>query len=178
MRDWIPSYSRLWILNTDYRLNLKFILDIQRSLIYINSSRYQGEQVLAQFWLGSNHQSSRFTVFFFFRCVRISTRGLVRRLVGWSVGPSVMLSSKSIKNGLLRTLNDLDSAGRGKKRDEEEGGTRRKEGRGGRRDGEEGGTRRVKEWKSCQKMKNEKVAERRIIGLAGPCYKPFLLSSW
>ena len=57
-------------------------------------------------------------------------------LVGWSVGrlvgPSVMLSSKSLKNGLLRILNDLDSAGRGKKRDE------REEGR------EEGGTRRVK----------------------------------
>ena len=43
-----------------------------------------------------------------------------------------------MKNGLLRILNDLDSAGRGKKRnqeeggtrDEEEGGTRRKEGRG------------------------------------------------
>ena len=49
-----------------------------------------------------------------------------------------MLSSKLMKNGLLRVLNDLDSAGRGKKRDEEEGGMRRKEGRGGRRDGEEG----------------------------------------
>ena len=65
-------------------------------------------------------------------------------LVGWSVRPSVMLSSKLMKNGLLRVLNDLDSAGRGKKRDEEEGGMRRKEGQGGRRDGEEGGTRRVK----------------------------------
>ncbi len=47
-----------------------------------------------------------------------------------------MLSSKSMKNGILRILNDLDSAGRGKKdvpggrRDEEEGGTGRKEGRG------------------------------------------------
>ena len=51
---------------------------------------------------------------FFYRCVRISIRGLVRRLVGWSVGPSVMLSSKSMKNGLLRILNDLDSAGRRK----------------------------------------------------------------
>ncbi len=28
-----------------------------------------------------------------------------------------------MKNGLLRILNDFDSAGRGKKRDEEEGGT-------------------------------------------------------
>ena len=61
------------------------------------------------------------------------------------VRPSIMLLSKSMKNGLLRILNDLDSAGRGKKRDEEEEMTRRKEGRGGRRDGEEGGTRRVKE---------------------------------
>ena len=55
--------------------------------------------------------------------------------VGWSVGPLVgrlvMLSSKSLKNGLLQILNVLDSAGRGKR------GTR-KEGR------EEGGTRRVK----------------------------------
>ena len=60
--------------------------------------------------------------------------------VGWSVGSSVgrsvMLSSKSMKNGLLRILNDFVSAGRGKKRDEEEGGTRRKEGRGGRGDEE------------------------------------------
>ena len=50
-----------------------------------------------------------------------------------SVGPLVrwclMLLSKSMKNGLLRILNDLDSAGRGKKRGEE-GGTR------GRRDEE------------------------------------------
>ena len=60
------------------------------------------------------------------------------------VRPSVMLSSKSMKNGLLWILNDLDSAGRGGRRDEEEGGTRRKEGRGGRRNEEEGGTRRVK----------------------------------
>ena len=45
-----------------------------------------------------------------------------------------------MKNGLLRILNDLDIAGRGKKRDQEEGGTRGKEeGRGGRRrdEGEE-----------------------------------------
>ena len=55
-----------------------------------------------------------------------------------------MLSSKSMKNGLLRILNDLDSAGRGKKRDEEEEMTRRKEERGGRRDEEEGGKRRKK----------------------------------
>ena len=60
-----------------------------------------------------------------------------------------MLSSKSMKKGLLLILNDLDSAGRGKKRDEEEGGTMREEGRGRRRDGEEGGTRRVKKCKGC-----------------------------
>ena len=39
-----------------------------------------------------------------------------------------------MKNDLLRILND----GRGKKRDEEEGGTGRKEGLGGRRGGESG----------------------------------------
>jgi len=36
-----------------------------------------------------------------------------------------MLSSKLLKNGLLRILNDTDSAGRGKKRNEKEGVTRR-----------------------------------------------------
>ena len=50
-----------------------------------------------------------------------------------SVGPLVrwclMLLSKSMKNGLLRILNDLDRAGRRKRR-EEEGGTGRKVGRG------------------------------------------------
>ena len=75
---------------------------------------------------------------------RISIRGLVRPLVGWSVRPSVRrsvtLSSNSMKNGLLRILNDLDSAGRGRKRDGEEGGTRRKEGRGGRTNAEKGAT--------------------------------------
>ena len=64
--------------------------------------------------------------------------------VGRSVGPSVMLSSKSMKNGLLRILNDLDSAGQGKKRDKKEGGTRRKEGRGGRKNKESK--------KSCQRQ--------------------------
>ena len=62
------------------------------------------------------------------------------RSVGWlvrpSVRPSVMLLSKLMENGLLRILNDLDSAGRGKKRNQEEGGTRRKEERGGRKDEE------------------------------------------
>ena len=40
-----------------------------------------------------------------------------------------------MKDGLLQILNDTDCAGRGRKRDEEQGGTRRKEGRGGKRDG-------------------------------------------
>ncbi len=48
-----------------------------------------------------------------------------------------MLLSNWVKNGPLRILNDLDSAGRGGRKDKEEGGTRRKEGRGGRRDEEE-----------------------------------------
>ena len=56
-------------------------------------------------------------------------------LVGWLVHWLVMLLSKSMKNGLILILNDLDSAGLGKKRDggrrgEEEGGTGMKEGRG------------------------------------------------
>ena len=89
-----------------------------------------------------------FFLFTFFRCVRISIRGLVRWSVGWSVRPSVMLSSKSMKNGLLWILNDLDSAGRGKKKDEEEGGTKRKEGQGGRMDEE---SKRMKKL-----LKNEK----------------------
>ena len=59
-------------------------------------------------------------------------RPLVRR--------SVTLSSKSTKNGHLRILNDSDSAGRGRKRDEEEGGTRRKDVRVGRMDAEKGVT--------------------------------------
>ena len=41
-----------------------------------------------------------------------------------------------------QVLNDLNSARWGKKRDEEEGGARKKEGRGERKDGEEGGIRR------------------------------------
>ena len=57
---------------------------------------------------------------------RISTRGLVRLSVrpsvGWLVRRSVTLSSNSMKNGLLWILGDLDSAGRERKRDEEEGG--------------------------------------------------------
>ena len=56
--------------------------------------------------------------------------------------------------------------GQGGRRDEEEGGTRTKDERGGRREGREG--RRVEE---REKLKNEKVARGRIIGLAGPCCK-------
>ena len=77
---------------------------------------------------------------------------LIRRSVGWSVRRSVMLSSKSMKNGLLRILNDLDSAGQRGRRDEEEGGTRRKEEGGGRRNEEEGGTRGTRDEKN-EKMK-------------------------
>ena len=88
-----------------------------------------------------------------------------------------------MKNGLLRILNDLDSTGRGKKRDKEEGVTRRKKRQGGMRDGEEGGTGRKEGWggsrveesekneKVVKKDENEKVAKGRIIGLAGPCYE-------
>ena len=84
-----------------------------------------------------------------------------------------------MKNGLLWILNDLDSAGRGGKRDEEKGGMRRKgrnEGWGGTKDGrKEGrGVRRNEESekmiKLFKKIANEKVAEGRIIGLAGPCF--------
>ena len=70
-----------------------------------------------------------------------------------------MLSSKSMKNGLLRILNDLDSAGRGERRDEEEGGTRWKEERGGRRNEEEGGTTR-KEEQGTRRVDNGKVAKK------------------
>ena len=83
------------------------------------------------------------------RFLDASLRGLVRPSVGWCVGwlvgPSVRNTlSKSMNNGLLRNLNDVDSAGRGRKRDEEEGATRRKEGRGARSNKEEGATRKVK----------------------------------
>ena len=61
---------------------------------------------------------------------RPSVGWLVRLSVSWSV----MFPSKSMKNGLLRILSDLDLAGRGKKRDKKEGGMRRKEVREGRRD--------------------------------------------
>ncbi len=50
---------------------------------------------------------------------------------------------------------------------------RRNEGRRGRRDGEEGGE-SEKMNKLLKKMKNEKVAGGRIIGLAGPCLEIYL----
>ena len=54
-----------------------------------------------------------------------------------------------MKNSHLRILNDIDSAGRGRKgrgrkSDEQERGTRRKDGRGERSDVEEGAMRTVK----------------------------------
>ena len=65
----------------------------------------------------------------------------VRPLVRWSV----MLSSKLMKNGLLRIPTDSDRAGRGRKRNKEEGGTRRKEQRGGRSDKSER-MKKLKKW--------------------------------
>ncbi len=62
-----------------------------------------------------------------------------------------MLSSILVKNGILQILNYLVNAGRGRKRDEEEGRTRRKMEGGGRKDEEERGTRRAK-----KKVVNEK----------------------
>ena len=62
---------------------------------------------------------------------RISIRGVVR--------PPAFVTF-SVK----WSFSDLDSAGRGRKRDEEEGGTRRKDGRGERMDAEKGAMRRVK----------------------------------
>ena len=86
--------------------------------------------------------------------------------VGRSIGWSVMLSSKSMKNQLVRSLNDLDSAGRGKK--EGRGGRREGGGDGGRGAGRDKESEKMK--KLLKKMKNGKVAKGRIIGLAGPCY--------
>ena len=88
-----------------------------------------------------------------FECVRISIKGVVSRSIGpsfrRSVGRSVGNAFVKFYEKWIRILNDLHSAGRGRegrggRRNEEEGGTRRKEGWGGRRDGEEGGTRRLK----------------------------------
>ena len=94
---------------------------------------------------------------------RISIRGLVRPLVHPLVRRSVTLSSKSMKNGLLRIQSDSHSAGRGRERNKEEVGTRRKEGQGGNNEESE------KKENVVKKMKNEKVAKGRTIGLAGPC---------
>ena len=58
-----------------------------------------------------------------------------------------------MKNGLLWILNDLVSAGRGGRRDEEEGGMRRMEGRGGRRQEDSEKMKKV-----VKKTKNEKVS--------------------
>ena len=80
-------------------------------------------------------------------------------LVRWLVRWYVTLSSKLMKNRLLRILNDLDSDGRGRKRDEEEGWTRRKEEEGGTRRKEGGGERRSEESEKMKKLlKKNKVA--------------------
>ena len=66
-----------------------------------------------------------------FRCVLASLYEAlsVRPSVGPSVRPSVRNALVKLgKNGFIRILNDLDNAGRGGRRDEEEVGTRRKEG--------------------------------------------------
>ena len=111
---------------------------------------------------------------------RISIRGLVRPLVGPSVGRSVTLSSKSMKNGLLWILSDWDSAGRGRKRNKEEGGTRRNEVRGGTRGKEEGATRRKEqrgEWKNekvVKKWKMKKWLEDASL-TSGSCFSPSAL---
>ena len=86
-----------------------------------------------------------------FRCVLASLYEAlsVRRSIGRSVCPSVRwsvtLSSKLMKHGLLRILKDLYSTGQGKKKESK------------------------KNEKVVKKMKNEKVAKGRTIGLAGPC---------
>ena len=83
-------------------------------------------------------------------------------MVGRSVVWSVTLSSNSSENGILRILNDLDSAGRGGWRDEEERGrrrnegergTRRIEGRGGTSDEEQRGGKREKEAGAKERIK-------------------------
>ncbi len=51
----------------------------------------------------------------------------------------------------------VESAGRGGRRDEEEGGTRRKEKRGGRRKEEGGGTRRKEERGGTRDEESEKM---------------------
>ena len=70
-----------------------------------------------------------------------------------------------MKNRLLRILNVLDSAGRGGRRDEEEGGTRRKEERGGRRNKEKGETRGTRDEESEKMKKLLKDASLASLGL-------------
>ena len=71
-------------------------------------------------------------------------RPLVRR--------SVMLSSKSLKNGLFRIPNDLGIAGRGKKRD------KRKEGRG-----EWKNEKVAKKWKMKKALKDASLASLGLV---------------
>ena len=87
----------------------------------------------------------------------ISIRGLIRPLVRYAF---VKIDEKW---PFMDFLSDSDSTGRGRTRNKEEGGTRRKKGWGGRSDEEEGATRRVKKWKVVKKMKNEEVAWGRIV---------------
>ena len=90
---------------------------------------------------------NRFSGFFldrFFRCVRISIRGLVRLLVGPSVRRSVRNAFVQIAEKWTYTDSKLFRQCWTRKK-EGRGGTRRKEGRGGRIDKEEGATRRVKQ---------------------------------
>ena len=91
-------------------------------------------------------------------------------LVVWSVGQSVRTAFVKINekwtfmdSKWLTVLGEekrrMRKEGQGRRRDKEEGGTGLKEGSG--------------EWKNekdVKKLKNEKVAKGRIIGLAGPCY--------
>ena len=71
-----------------------------------------------------------------------------------------MLLSKSLKEGLLRILNDTDSAGRGKKRDEEEGVMRR-----------------VKNEKVAKKRKMKKSLKDASLASLGLVYSASSLSS-
>jgi len=86
-----------------------------------------------------------------FRGVRISIRGLVRWLVGWLVGWSV--GDAFLKIDEKWAFTDQDSSDRGKKSEDEEGGTMRMEGRGGRRDEESEKMKNL-----LKRMKNEKGA--------------------
>ena len=110
---------------------------------------------------------------------RISIWGLVRPLVGrsirLSVHRSVTLLSNLMKNGLLRILNDLDSAGRGRKGDREEGGTRRKEEQGGKRDKRNKGREEWKNEKVAKKWKMKKSLKDASLASLGLVSIPFLI---